>query len=69
MKGKLNDQPLVELISEISSKGLSGTLRLQHELVQSAVYFEQGELVFAASNLRTFRLREYIQKGNLVEQT
>jgi curved DNA-binding protein CbpA len=66
MKGKLTDQPLVELIREISSKGLSGTLRLQHERVQCAVYFEEGRLVFAASNLRTLRLRAYLEKGNLV---
>ena len=68
MKGKLTDQPLVELIREISSKGLSGTLRLQHERVQSAVYFEEGQLVFAASNLRTLRLRAYLEKANLVSK-
>ncbi|MEK6279826.1 MAG: DUF4388 domain-containing protein [Acidobacteriota bacterium] len=62
MKGNLTDQPLVELIREISSKGLSGTLRLQHERAQFAVYFEDGQLIFAASNLRTFRLREYLGK-------
>lgn len=68
MKGKLTDQPLVELIREISSKGLSGTLRLQQERVQSAVYFEEGQLVFAASNLRTLRLRSYLVKANLVSK-
>ncbi|HYJ84574.1 MAG TPA: DUF4388 domain-containing protein [Pyrinomonadaceae bacterium] len=68
MKGKLTDQPLVELIREVSSKGLSGTLRLQQERAQSAVYFEEGRLVFAASNLRTLRLRAYLEKGNLVSQ-
>ncbi len=66
MKGKLTDQPLVELIREISSKGFSGTLRLQHERAQSAIYFEEGQLVFAASNLRTLRLRAYLEKGTLV---
>ncbi len=68
MKGKLSDQPLVELIREVSSKGLSGTLRLQQERVQSAVYFEEGQLVFAASNLRTLRLRAYLEKANLVSK-
>lgn len=62
MKGKLTDQPLAELIREISFKGLSGTLRLKYELVQSAVYFDEGQLVFAASNLRTRRLRAYLEK-------
>lgn len=66
MKGKLTDQPLVELIREISAKGFSGTLRLQQELAQCAIYFEEGEVVFAASNLRTLRLRAYLEKGTLV---
>jgi len=62
MKGKLTDQPLAELVREISSKSLSGTLRLKNDPVQSAVYFSEGELVFAASNLRTLRLRAYLEK-------
>jgi curved DNA-binding protein CbpA len=66
MKGKLTDQPLVELIREISDKGFSGTLRLQQERAQCAIYFEEGRLVFAASNLRTLRLRAYLEKGTLV---
>ena len=40
MKGTLTDQPLAELIREIVSKGFSGTLRLEHDRVQTAVYFE-----------------------------
>lgn len=62
MKGKLTDQSLGELIREISSKGLSGTLRLEHERAQCAVYFDKGRLVFAASNLRALRLRVYLRK-------
>ncbi len=62
MKGKFTDQPLAELIREISSKGLSGTLRLKQGRVQSAVYFNEGTLVFAASNLSTLRLRAYLEK-------
>jgi curved DNA-binding protein CbpA len=66
MKGKLNDQPLVELIREISSKGFSGSLRLEHERAKTAVYFENGRVIFAASNLSTLRLREYLKKRALV---
>lgn len=65
MKGTITDQPLAELIREISYKGLSGTLRLKHEHAQTAVYFEDGQLVYAASNLRTLRLREYLNKRGL----
>jgi curved DNA-binding protein CbpA len=66
MKGKLSDQPLAELIREISAKGLSGTLRLERERMQTAIYFEQGRIIFAAANLRTLRLREYLAKRNLL---
>ncbi len=66
MNGKLNDQPLAELIREISSKSLSGSLKLEYERARAAVYFEQGRLVFAASNVRTLRLSEYLTKSGLV---
>src|SRR6185503_9663243 len=68
MKGKLTDQPLAELIREISSKGLSGTLRIEYERAQAAIYFEDGQVVFAASNVRTLRLREYLATRNLVAE-
>lgn len=68
MKGKLNDQPLAELIREISSKGFSGSLRLEHERAKTAVYFENGQVVFAAANLSTLRLREYLRKRDLVSE-
>jgi len=68
MDGTLTNQPLVELIREISSKGLSGTLRLEHERAQTAVYFDHGQLVYAAANLRTLRLREYLSKRGLVSE-
>lgn len=66
MKGTLTEQPLTELIREISTKNLSGTLRLEHERVQTAIYFDNGELIYAASNLRTLRLREYLNKTGIV---
>ncbi len=62
MKGRLTDQPLAELIREILSKRLSGTLRLEHERAQAAVYFEDGQVIYAAANLKTLRLREYLKK-------
>jgi curved DNA-binding protein CbpA len=65
MKGRLSDQPLAELIREISAKGLSGTLRLEHERAQTAVYFDKGEVIYAAANLRTLRLREYLNKRGI----
>lgn len=66
--GKLAEQPLAELIRELSFKGLSGSLRLEHERAQIAVYFNDGQLVYAAANLRTLRLREYLVKRGLVSE-
>jgi tetratricopeptide (TPR) repeat protein len=66
MKGQLRDRPLAELVHEISAKDLSGTLRLQHESVKAAVYFDKGEIVYAASNLKELRLAEYLKKQGLI---
>jgi len=68
MNGKLSEQPLAELIREISSKSLSGRLRLEHERVKAVAYFENGRFVYAGSNLRTLRLREYLKKSELVTE-
>jgi tetratricopeptide (TPR) repeat protein len=66
MNGQLSEQTLAELIREISSKSLSGRLRLEHERLKVVVYFENGSFLYAASNLRTLRLREYLRKSELV---
>jgi curved DNA-binding protein CbpA len=68
MKGQLSDRPLAELVHEISLKDLSGTVRLEHESVKAAVYFEQGGIIYAASNLRELRLKEYLKKQGLVPE-
>jgi curved DNA-binding protein CbpA len=66
MNGQLSDRPLAELIREISAKSQSGTLRLERERVKVAAYFYKGLFVYAACNVRTFRLREYLQKAALL---
>jgi DnaJ-domain-containing protein 1/uncharacterized lipoprotein YmbA len=68
MNGKLSELPLAELVHEIFLKGLSGTLRLQHEGVKAAVYVDTGEIIYAASNLRELRLAEYLRKQGLVSE-
>ena len=66
MNGQLSNRPLAELIREISAKSQSGRLRLERERIKIAAYFDKGNFVYAACNVRTFRLREYLQKtGNL----
>lgn len=66
MEGRLRDQPLAELIHEISDAKLSGALRLAFERVKAVVYFEAGRVVAAASNLRALRLTEIMLKGGVV---
>src|SRR5215212_2633445 len=68
MNGQLSEQPLAELIREISSKSLSGRLRLEHERVHVVAYFERGSFLYAASNVRTMRIREYLKKADAVPE-
>jgi curved DNA-binding protein CbpA len=68
MDGQLSEQPLAELIREISAKSLGGRLRLENNRVQVVLYFENGKFLYAASNVRTLRLREYLLKSNLVTE-
>lgn len=63
MNGQLSHQPLAELIREISAKSQSGSVRLERERVKVVAYFYKGHFVYAACNVRTFRLREYLQKS------
>jgi len=67
MEGKLSEHPLAELIREISATKLTGSLRLECERARVAIYFEGGQLVFAASNLRAHRLREVVKRNGLTE--
>lgn len=68
MKGQLSDRPLAELVHEIFLKDLSGTLRLHHESVKAAVYFDKGDIIYAASNFRELRLAEYLKQQGLVSE-
>lgn len=65
MEGRLAEQPLAELIREINRTGLSGSLRLSRERAKVAIYFDQGELIFAASNMRAHRLREVLSREGI----
>src|ERR1051325_3025040 len=66
MNGQLSEQPLAELIREISAKSLGGRLSLEHDRIKVVTYFDNGNFLYAACNLRTLRLREYIKKSALV---
>lgn len=68
MNGQLSEQPLAELIREISAKKLSGRLRVQQNRIAVVAYFKEGAFLYAAANIRTLRLREYLTKLNLVSE-
>jgi len=68
MNGQLSEQPLAELIREISAKSLSGRLRLEHERIHVVTYFEHGKFLYAAANVRTLRIREYLKKAEAVSE-
>jgi curved DNA-binding protein CbpA len=65
MEGKLSRHPLAELIREIIDSELSGALRLSREAAKVAVYFDTGQPIYAASNLRAHRLREILKRMNI----
>jgi curved DNA-binding protein CbpA len=68
MNGQLSEHPLAELIREISAKKLSGRLRVQQNRIAVVAYFKEGAFLYAAANIRTLRLREYLTKLNLVSE-
>jgi curved DNA-binding protein CbpA len=65
MEGQLSRHPLAELIREIIDSQLSGALRLSREVAKVAVYFDAGQPIYAASNLRAHRLREILKRKNI----
>src|SRR5262245_59103667 len=67
MNGQLSEHPLAELIREISAKEISGRLSLQNESGKVVIYFKRGVLMYAASNVRTLRLSEYLRQAKLVD--
>jgi len=65
MNGQLSDHPSAELIHEILAKSLAGRLQLKHDRVKAAIYFDDGKLMYAAANVRTLRLREYLLRAGI----
>ena len=63
MNGRLAQNPLAELVREVVNAELSGVLRLSRERARVVAYFDAGQLVFAASNLRPHRLREVLKRS------
>ncbi|HEY0050319.1 MAG TPA: DUF4388 domain-containing protein, partial [Pyrinomonadaceae bacterium] len=66
IQGSLHEHPLAELLVEAAAAHLSGSFRLNSQAQKAIIYLRNGEIVFAVSNARRFRLFEMIlQSGKL----
>ena len=63
MDGLLSDHPLAEIIYELSGGPVSGVLRVSRERAKGAVYFDEGRVVGALTNLRAYRLAESLRRN------
>ena len=68
IKGNLREFPLAELLVEIGQARLNGSLRVGSESQKTVIYFDAGEVVFAVSNARSFRLSEILLRENKLTQ-
>ncbi|HYV25289.1 MAG TPA: DnaJ domain-containing protein [Pyrinomonadaceae bacterium] len=68
MQGQLAAHPLAELIREIHRAGLSGALRLSRDRAKAVIYFDSGQLILAASNVRAHRLREALKRHGFTDE-
>jgi curved DNA-binding protein CbpA len=66
IRGNFLTHPHPEVIAEIATARLSGSLRIGSKEKKSVIYFRDGRIVFAASNARSARLSELLlAKGKL----
>ncbi len=68
-KGELAQKPVAELIREIGEASASGALRLSRDRAKAVVYFENGDVAFAASNIRTHRLLEFLKRTGILDES
>src|SRR6185503_9645108 len=67
-QGQLENNSPAELIREIGEKRLSGALRLANNKAKAVVYCENGEVIFAASNLRAHRLADFLKRSQTISE-
>ena len=68
-QGKLTQKPVAELIRETGEASASGALRLSRERAKAVVYFENGDVAFAASNIRAHRLVEFLKRTGILDES
>ena len=69
IKGQLAQKPVAELIREIGEALASGALRLSRDRAKAVVYFENGDVAFAASNIRAHRLVEFLKRTGILDES
>lgn len=71
VRSSLSETPFAEVLAELSNTQLSGSIKISNEAKKAIVYVEQGQVIYAVSNLRQDRLFEillstkYISKESL----
>ncbi|HKP38610.1 MAG TPA: DnaJ domain-containing protein, partial [Pyrinomonadaceae bacterium] len=65
-QGQLENNSLAELVRTIGSRRLSGAIRLTNGKAKAVVYCEDGGVIFAASNLRTHRLEDFLRRNKII---
>jgi DnaJ domain/Domain of unknown function (DUF4388) len=68
LNGTLKSHPLAELLVEISQARLNGSLRVSHNERKLVIYFHAGELIYAISNARSFRLFDILLRENKIDK-
>ena len=68
LKGNLKTHPFAELLVEIAQAKLSGSLRLSRDDQKTIVYVNEGEIVYAVSNARAFRLFSVLLGQNKIDK-
>jgi curved DNA-binding protein CbpA len=68
MSGRLSEHPLAELLQEVYSRALSGSLRVEHDNSKIVLYLEEGRVIYAASNVPQLRLAEYLKAQKLLTE-
>jgi curved DNA-binding protein CbpA len=66
VSGQLKQHPVCELLNEISTAGLGGSLRIENGQQKSILYFSEGNLVYAVSNARQHRLFDILLRSGLM---
>jgi hypothetical protein len=64
LKGNFQTHPFAELLTEIARAEFAGSLRIERGDQKMIVYFDEGEVIFAVSNARKFRLSEILGRDN-----